>query len=374
MSDQGIVRPTDRSDQWRPQERLPALAGITPAKHKRCISFQETQLRERIMRKSGAGSALRIDSEALSKYNDTLEEISKLIGKPSGRPKRVSIDEAAINDFRVNPSQNVQSKFKRMSTESRLGQPSLSSPRLGSSNRLRLEHHKSNASSISAQNHSRESTKRRGRLSLGATGESARLEKELLLEYLDCLQRAARGEDILKQQATLLFGLESEHRQAQLRKSNTEKEKTILESLDGSSYQSRTIDNRGRLDKGSHQSLIQYKVKLQEVNKQMSVIEQYRSQIDSLESDLSKIDARRDQLLQKSRAASDIRLLQEVVYCDAEKRQVSVYFVFRERQESILAEESVEPGVADRSPGRCLEWHRSRRGCLPSRRLGGWKC
>jgi hypothetical protein len=311
-----------------PSERLPSISKTTIAKHKRCVSFQESQIREKMMRKYGAESALHNDTDGLSKYNDTLEEISKLIGKSSRRKKATSIDEVINSDFRTlhHPIKSIH--FLRSNTESRLGLPVPAMSHHGSTNQIRLVSHQSNTSLISTHNLSRDSASKRDRKSSAATEEISKLEKDLLLEYLDSLARALHGEDILKLQATALFSLEYELRLSDLKKASAEKERTILESLDGSISQSRTIDNWTRLDQGSHQSLNQYKFKLQEVNKQMSIIEQYRKQIDSLESDLGKLDQRRDLLAQKSQIAFEIRRLEDVVLFDAEKRPHTVYSVF----------------------------------------------
>ena len=318
----------DGQESWGPLERLPAIANSTPAKHKRCVSFQESQVREKIMRRSGGGSALHIETVSLSRYNDTLEEISKLIGRSDGPKKRVSIDESGISGLDLNKHLEKSKHFLGATIGYRQELQAAATTYQGGIKPIQHGSLRSNLSLFSAQNPSRDTVKKRERKSSTVTDEVGKLEKELLVEYLDLLHRAHIGEDILKQQATALLNIESELRFSELKKVNNDRERTILESLDGSSYQSRTMDNRSRLDHSSHQSLIEYKFKLQEVNKQMTMIEQYRRQIDSLECDLAKLDQRRDLIVQKSQAASEIHRLEDVGIFKTEKRSYSVYFVF----------------------------------------------
>lgn len=138
-------------------------------------------------------------------------------------------------------------------------------------------------------------------------------EDEFLELYVKCLQRASEGQDIMREQATTIFKLEAEVRNLDIKMASYDRQRTILESLDGTRrYRTRPRDGRIASDLGSHKSLLQYKTALNEVNRQLAFIEERRKLVCSLEQEVEKLEAKKALLGQENNLQFDLRRPQEV--------------------------------------------------------------
>jgi hypothetical protein len=113
---------------------------------------------------------------------------------------------------------------------------------------------------------------------------------EFYEELVDKLERAIKGEDVLAEQSTALAKLEVELRQAEIRKANAEKERSILESVDGMSERSRRKDSRSNEEAQFQKSYQAYKTRLGEVQDQILQINYYRSKIQITEKEIAYLE------------------------------------------------------------------------------------
>ena len=115
-------------------------------------------------------------------------------------------------------------------------------------------------------------------------------ETEFYDELIDKLQRAVRGEDVLSQQTQTILRLEAELRQMEIRRNNTEREKTILESVDGQSIRSKHKDSKSSDEAALQKTMHAYGTKMRLVQEQTDHISLNRLRIEEFEKNISLID------------------------------------------------------------------------------------
>jgi hypothetical protein len=302
----------DRTNSQQFEKMLPLMEPKQMAKHKRCVSFKD---QERSMPMLGSFTRKlqqRSDFDALSKNSETLDEVGEAHEKSQDNPKStVTGRREGYPSKKPGVTQSTFIDIER-STEA-FADPSGSKSGLRNSARLvKPASFVNHLNDIKNSEEKIKSIKAVWKADSKAEDMEMERETELLQVYIDCLERATEGQDILRQQAMTIFRLESEVRQLEFKISSNDRERTILESIDGSSFRTRTQDGRQLSELSSHKTLLQYKNKLQEVNRQLDLIEEKRKLIYSLEHDLEKLEQKRASLGEAMRQEEDTRRLEEV--------------------------------------------------------------
>lgn len=302
------------------QISLPAIEVQPFISHKRCVSFKEpeqpnsaTSLVQRKMR-------IKSDFDGLSKYSKTLDQVADELEKfPSKRKSNESETQLEESNRRLRSSMTLYLEANK-SIDKLVSLTDTKKP-------LQYTETNKNSKNFGKQLSEIKTSSSNPRLSFDGPRAGDHLKKEdpekeidFLRIYIECLKNACEGQDIMRQQAMTIFRLETELRNLELKMVSYDRERTILESIDGSSFRTKTQDGRLNSEFGSQRSINQYKAKLQEVNKQLSSIEERRKLIRSLETDIEKLQLRKSNIEETAKRESDFKRLEEVSLSNEEIR------------------------------------------------------
>jgi hypothetical protein len=294
------------------QVNLPAIEVQPFVKHKRCVSFKvpeqpnsATSIGQRKLR-------IKSDFDGLSKYSKTMDQVREVLEKPS---LKLNTDNSE--------SQRDASNKRLRSSMTMYFAANKSIDKLVSLTETKKPLHTSElnlkVSNFSTQLSQLRKSSSINRVTSDGSGGKEEVniieiqrEIEFLTVYAQCLERSSEGQDIMRHQAVTIFKLETELRNLEFRMMRDDRERTILESIDGSSFRTKTQDGRAPSEWGSHKSITQYKAKVQEVNRQLSLIEERRKLIHSLEADIEKLESKKATLEETAKREFDQKRLEEV--------------------------------------------------------------